>query len=126
MTVVVADVPLIIPPFTFRVPVVLAIVVDAATVFVPVPRLIVPPELVIPALIVPVQATLVPNTPLALTVTTPPFWKVVVAENVNVPVMLDVPVTVKLRAPQSSMPRVIVRAPAMVWFVPANDMFAEA
>jgi hypothetical protein len=89
-TLVVAEVPFNEPPLQFKVPVVLAMVVDAATVFVPVPRLIVPPALVYPALTVPVQAVLEPNVaPAPVTVTTPSFLNVLVA-GVNVPLIAQV------------------------------------
>jgi hypothetical protein len=51
---------------------------------------------------------------------------VVEAENVNVPVMEDVVVTVRLNVEQSSIPRVIVSVPDTVCAWPARDIFADA
>ena len=86
-------VPTRLPPFTLTVPVAPpSIVTDAATVLVPVPRLIVPPELVIPAFIVPVHAVLLPNVPVL--VSTPPFWKVPVVMD-TIPAFVIIPVVEK-------------------------------
>jgi len=94
ITVVVEDEPRNVP-LTFIVPNVLAIVIDAAKFFVPVPHVTVPPELFVRfAFRLQVHAVAPPRTPPLFTVTAPLKVQVDVF-GVRVPVMLEVPVTVR-------------------------------